>query len=345
MDNATAQAFGEPFARSAYLRALLAGHGLVPGFPLVWPGNASFPQLLDEVAGEPLARAGTTGFAVNVGAGDGKRQDIYHKPMDPIYPLLERGYGGLAVEVNRRYGGDAHTNLTEASVPMMAFASGNLPAAMAEVNRSGNVHIAWAAATPETIGPLLKAYTTPIDFDALNLDLDGDELPVLKAILESGFQPKTIALNFNPDLPPPIRLHLTSSLSHHSKLSAAAIAHGLSSTTADAAFALLSPRWSLVGVTLGRFSRWCQKCEQRMWYVRSDLLPGLAPHRPLLAWRDMTRMFWGGVYASVEMPKMQAGKLLAHSTTYVCTRARAHCAHAPRASATHPVPPPRTTCG
>ena len=322
VDNETAQAFGAPFARSGYLRALIAGHGLVPGFPVVWPANISFEQILEEVTGEmPIPRAGASGFAVNVGAGDGKRADLYKKPMDPIYPLLEKGYGGLAIEVNRRYSGEKPTVLADGSTvevtTPMAYASGTLPEAMAAVNTSGNVQIAWAAAAPETIGKLLLEHGAPTDLDALHVDLDGDELPVLRAILAAGYTPKAMALNFNPDLPPPIRMHLTASVNHHGrKLADALVGQGLSAATADALYDLLSPRWSLIGFGLGRFSRWCLRCEQRMWFVRSDLLPGLKAHQPLTSWRQMVLMFWASIAAGVEMPKAMVGKLMAHSPTY-----------------------------
>ena len=44
-----ATAFGAPFAASGYLRTVLAGHGLLPNLPLVWPANVSFLQILEEI--------------------------------------------------------------------------------------------------------------------------------------------------------------------------------------------------------------------------------------------------------------------------------------------------------
>ena len=76
VDAGTAEAFGEPFSRSGWLRSLLAGQGLVPGYPTVWPANVSFEQILYEAGDRPAPRAGASGFAVNIGAGDGKRSDI-----------------------------------------------------------------------------------------------------------------------------------------------------------------------------------------------------------------------------------------------------------------------------
>ena len=249
--------FGVPFANSGWLRSALAGQGLVPGAPSVWPANITFEQILDEAAGSPLSRAGGSGFAVNCGAGDGKRLDIYHKPIDPVYPLLERGFGALAIEADRRYdgggGGGGGGTTDGASVAPMPYASGNLLKAMSEVNQSGRVRVAWAPIIPGTVGELLRAHGTPPDLDALSLDLDGAELPVLSAILAAGYAPKALALNFNPDVPPPLQTSFTrvvgatgGSSSNASRrqhrLLGAAVASGLTSASADACYALLSPR-------------------------------------------------------------------------------------------------------
>ena len=90
--------------------------------------------------------------------------------------------------------------------PPMTYASGKLSSTLAEVNRSGTIQIAWTAARPETIAQLLRAHGTPASFDALSIDIDSDEVALVRAILEGGFSPRAIAVNFNPDLPPPIYL-------------------------------------------------------------------------------------------------------------------------------------------
>ena len=319
-----ARTFGEPFARSGWLRTLLAGQGLVPGMPAVWPANITMAQIVDELGGTARAwpRAGVSGFAVNVGAGDGKRQDIYHRPMDPIYPLLARGFGGVAIEVNRRFAGPGAEGVGagadaggEAPESMMPYASGILSAAMSEVNSSGAVAIEWAAATPQNIEGILRAHNTPTDFDALHVDLDGAELPLLRAILHAGYAPRAVVLNFNPDVPPPIHTAWRAHSPPRSwKLAAAAAHAGLSAASAEAAYALLTPRYSLLAFNLGRWSRWCQRCETRMWFVRTDVL-GLQS-TPLLSWRQMVTAYWTHVTASNELPKFSPGKLLAHSPTW-----------------------------
>ena len=127
---------------------------------------------------------------------------------------------------------------------------------------------------------------------------------MLSALLAAGYQPKAIALNFNPDVPPPIRSTWRDGWpqapsgggARHARLRAAAGGAGLTAGSADAAFALLSPSYSLLGFNLGRFSRWCHRCEQRMWFVRSELL-GLAAGQSLVSWGQMVRMFWHSAHA------------------------------------------------
>ena len=61
-------------------------------------------------------------------------------------------------------------------------------------------------ATPSNVVELLRAHGTPQQFAALNVDVDGDELPLIEAILAADYSPSTIALTINPDIPPPIQL-------------------------------------------------------------------------------------------------------------------------------------------
>ena len=169
---------------------------------------------------------------------------------------------------------------------------------------------------------LLRDYNTPTSFDALHLDLDGDELPVLTALLTAGYTPKLLSLNLNIDVPPPIQMHWrepSAALSrrHGQRLLAGAVTAGLGSATADAYYSLLVPRgYSLLGFSLGRYSRWCQRCERRMWFARSVEVLGLPPSQTLLTWQQMVKMFWSVSVASNELPKLQAGKLLSHSNTW-----------------------------
>ena len=304
--------FGASFKKSGWLRALLAGQGLLAGFGPVWPTNISFELLLAEVGGG-LPPNGS-GFVLNIGAGDGKRADIYHKPMDPTWPLFARGMGGLAVEPNRRYDhhctGDCQTAALK--VPAMAFASGSLSMSLSEVNTTGTIHIAWASAEPESIQSLLVASSVPETLDALAIDTDSHEAALLEAIVTAGYRPRAIAININPDIPPPIQIR------HTRATHGAAAAAGLAAASADAVWHVLAPRgYTFVAFQFGRFSRWCHRCEQRMWFVRSDAAKGLET-----TWGDMVRMFWAHIYASTVAPRSLPGKILAHSSSWAMWRAK-----------------------
>lgn len=355
VDAESAQRFGAPFRKSPMLRVLLAGQGLIAGMPAIWPANISFEQILGEIAigGLPPVNSsdGRSGFVVNIGAGDGKRLDIYHKPIDPTWPLFARGdFGGLAIEHNRRFSEDGVPTASAEPLGAMPFASGKLSTALSEVNQSGRIHIAWEAALPDTIADLLRSHGAPANFDALAIDTDGHELGLLSAILEAGYAPRAICVNINPDVPPPIRLRWRQRTSHgaqgdsssdatsHVHLEAAASAAGLAAGSADAFYALLSPRYSLLGFELGRFSRWCMRCNNRMWWVRTNLLPGThsptegrraarvgeqeAERPSLTSWEDMVHMYWSSIVTSVEGPRLQAGKILAHSASWASWRAK-----------------------
>lgn len=333
--NETANATAAAPAVNEWLRATRAGQGLLPGSPIMWPANVSFLQALTELG---VVRNGTEGYAVEIGAGDGKRLDGYHRPLDPIWPLFESGFGGLAVESNQVF--DHQHVKSSSDDPPMTYASGKLSSALASANASGNVRIAWARATPTNVAELLRAHATPLRFDALNVDVDGDELPLIEAILTAGFSPATIALTINPDVPPPIQVRTRlvdpthggralvgaeepcdtwpCSTSQLARLRAA----GLSGPSADAAFHSLHPAgYALLGFGFGRFSSWCLRCEHRMWWVRADVLgPDADAADAPTAYRQMVRSFWVAVYGSVEGPRGFAGKLLAHSSNWLAWR-------------------------
>ena len=169
------------------------------GFPLSGPRMCRFCR-----SSVSLASFTRLGLLVEIGAGDGKRLDGYHRPLDPVWPLFESGFGGLAIEANHVFN-HQHT-ATPDDEPSMTYASGKLSTSLASANASGNLRIAWARATPSNVVELLRAHGTPQQFAALNVDVDGDELPLIEAILAADYSPSTIALTINPDIPPPIQL-------------------------------------------------------------------------------------------------------------------------------------------
>lgn len=330
--NATQPGVATP--ANEWLQALRAGQGLLPGLPIQWPANVSFLQIWAELGSGRLEHA----FAVEIGAGDGKRLDGYHRPLDPMWPLFESGFGGLAIESNQVF--DHQHVKAAADDPPMTYAAGKLSTTLASANASGNVRIAWARASPTNVAELLRAHGTPRDFDALNVDVDGDELPLIEAILAAGFSPAAIALTINPDVPPPIEVR--TGLVHPTQgrrnlrrnlvgaeepcdtwpCSTSALARlraaGLSGPSAAAAFhSLHTAGYALLGFGFGRFSSWCVACEHRMWWVRADLLNSPAYRDAGAAYRQMVLSFWAQMYGQLEGPRSFVGKLLAHSSNWL----------------------------
>jgi hypothetical protein len=113
-------------------------------------------------------------FAVNLGCGDGKSMN------DPAYPLFTKGYAGLAVE------GETNDDLFR-----------NLPAP--------SIHkLTGTFVTPYNVCEILDIYNCPRDCDFFKIDLDGYDGVVLRAALESGFRPKVLQAEVNPEFPPPV---------------------------------------------------------------------------------------------------------------------------------------------
>jgi len=114
-----------------------------------------------------------THYAVNIGAGDGRSCN------DPVYPLFRDGYSGLAIENDLNL--DLAKNIASKNVRKLI----GLPV------------------TPANAEYLLKSSGCPLNFDFLKIDIDGFDGVILKAILESGFLPKVVQMEVNPEFPPP----------------------------------------------------------------------------------------------------------------------------------------------
>ena len=113
-------------------------------------------------------------YAVNLGCGDGKSMN------DPVHPLFAKGYAGLAVE------GEKNEDLFR-----------NLPAK--------NIHkLSGMFVTPYNVCEMLDIYNCPRDCDFFKIDLDGYDGVVLRTALESGFRPKVLQAEVNPEIPPPV---------------------------------------------------------------------------------------------------------------------------------------------
>ncbi len=113
-------------------------------------------------------------FAVNLGAGDGVSCN------DPVFPMYQAGWAGLAVEGER-------------NEALLA----NLPAPSIR-------KLIGTVITPGNIAELLADNGCPETPDFLKLDIDGYDGPVLLEILRAGFRPKVLQLEVQPEIPPPI---------------------------------------------------------------------------------------------------------------------------------------------
>ena len=296
---------------SPYLQQLLSGQGLTDA-PIHWPTNVSFLALLHALG---VTRPG---FAVDIGAGDGQRLDNYKRPLNPVLPLFRAGWAGLSVEEDAVY--DRRGGAQSKGMP---FASARLSEVLAQHNATGGgIRVAWAAALPSTIGALLAAAGAPTELDALHVDVDGLELPLVHAVLDAGYAPKVVALQFNADVPPPVYWSMAwrgeggARPSGHQRASsgpsAAAVWHALSEAGPS------GRRYSLVAFQLGRWARWCQRCEAKMWFVRRPLLGGGAAQ--LISLAQLSRMFWAAVLASTLALSLSLSLSLTLTLTLTLTR-------------------------
>ncbi|MDA8718825.1 hypothetical protein N9L99_00360 [Aquiluna sp.] len=58
--------------------------------------------------------------------------------------------------------------------------------------------------TPENFCATLEGNQVPLNFDLLNLDIDGYDLDVLRSMLAGGYRPKVISMEINEKIPPGI---------------------------------------------------------------------------------------------------------------------------------------------
>jgi hypothetical protein len=128
-------------------------------------------------------------YAVNFGAGDGlcmipaqcgAADALGHG--DPVYPLFKNfGYGGLAVEGNPQ---------------LLPFLTANLP--------GQNIAKVTSFITPVSAVGLLTQSKAPLDMDYFKNDIDSYDCAVLYSVLKSGYKPKIIQVEVNPEIPYPI---------------------------------------------------------------------------------------------------------------------------------------------
>ncbi|MEI8083836.1 MAG: hypothetical protein WCI74_18510 [Actinomycetes bacterium] len=121
-------------------------------------------------------------FAVNIGCWDGKSFN------DPVYPLFEAGFGGVAIEW------------------------GNPPELVENLGTFTNVRLMPDTyVTPYTICAVLADADCPATPDFLKIDIDGMDGDVLAAILRGGFRPLAMQVEVNPEIPPPYAFNVVAS--------------------------------------------------------------------------------------------------------------------------------------
>ena len=198
---------------------------------------------------------------MNIGARDG----IIH---DQVYPLFKEGYGGLAIEADAAFQDRLASNL-------------------AAVNGSNAIFVVMEAAQPPSINALFQKFRVPFDFDCLKIDIDSIDLPILQSILLSGYSPKLIMIEMNPDIPPPFQIYL-----EFDPQCVCDEAKGAYGASADAIYREASLRgYSLIAFESFDKDSPRPRTEHNMWFVRNDLL-GRNADNPLVSWRGMVRMYW-----------------------------------------------------
>ncbi len=68
--------------------------------------------------------------------------------------------------------------------------------------------------TYENIGPVFKKYNVPTEPDYVSIDVDGIDLWLLKGILEAGYRPRLISVEYNCAFPPGIMATLKNEIHH-----------------------------------------------------------------------------------------------------------------------------------
>ena len=233
-----------------------AEDGSWKALPTVFP-QVTFQMLADHF----LSLPGGKRFAVNIGARDGRDHD-------PVYPLFEQGYAGLAIEAEPRWHDVLAKNL-------------------AQVNSSEQVSIAIQRVSPVNLEVLFRKFRVPRDFEALKIDIDSIDLPILQTILRSGYSPKILMIEVNHDIPPPFQFHL-----EYDPQCECRDQRGAYGASVDAVFREAFLRgYSLIAMEFFNPNSSCPYCEHNMWFVRNDRL-GRSIESPLASWRGMVRMFW-----------------------------------------------------
>ena len=122
---------------------------------------------------------------VNLGAGH--YWEVEDADADPTYKLLQEHPGGASL-------------LVEANAESLSKTVARLEAGGARGITGRNSRI-----TPNNIVGILKDADVPRQPDLLKVDIDSFDFAVVDAVLQAGYAPALIAVEVNPDFPPPLR--------------------------------------------------------------------------------------------------------------------------------------------
>lgn len=151
----------------------------------------------------------------------------------------------------------------------------------------------WGYSEPATIGERLLRAGVPTSPDALKVDIDSTDLPTLRAVLASGFRPKVLMVEINPDIPPPFSWHVARAPLPSRE--PAMWTSGYYGTSAEAVYhACAEAGLALLGFEIGSDIP-CRPCEHNAWFVDASLLRAQGAEPP--SWEGMTRAFWRAHYA------------------------------------------------
>lgn len=129
-----------------------------------------------------LASGSKPPSVLNLGAGHYSAGDA---TADPTYELLQAHPGAKSV-------------LVEANAESLAQTVGRLIGGGAR-----GIIAVPALITPDTIVGVLSSVGAPTEPDLLKIDIDGFDCAVVETLLNAGFRPALIAVEVNPDFPPP----------------------------------------------------------------------------------------------------------------------------------------------
>jgi len=207
-----------------------------------------------------------TKYLVNIGAQDGKKHD-------PTYPLLSAGYSGALFEGDQDYKEALYANVAA------------LPTA------SDSVNISWGYLSLETAANRFEEAGVQKVLDCLKVDIDSYDAQLLEKVLDEGYTPKVIMVEFNPDIPPPFawaQLSPPSPFPHNFKKATA----GNYGASASYWHSLLTEThgYGLVGMEVINPGTFCPRCEHNMWYVSGDLLNAKGFRKA--SYSDLIDLYW-----------------------------------------------------